>query len=63
MEEKKIVYLVLAYSLDSEAPPVICSVCDNEDLARSFCEDVREMSGPYYSVDIVDYTLNCLEAW
>lgn len=61
--EKKIVYLVLAYSLDSEAPPVICYVCDNLDLARSFSEDVHEMSDLYYSVDIVEYTLNCLEAW
>lgn len=61
--EKKVVYLVLVYLLDSEAPPVICSVCDNEDLARSFCEDVREMSDLYYSVDIEEYTLNCLEAW
>lgn len=61
--EKKKVYLVLAYSLDSEAPPVICSVCDNEYLAQSFCEDVNELNHSYYKIEIVDYTLNCLEAW
>lgn len=60
--KKKKVYLVLAYSLDPEDAPVICSVCDDESLARSFCEDVRSMSD-FYKVDIVDYTLNCLEAW
>lgn len=59
----KLVYLVLAYTLDPEAPPVICAVCDSKYLASSFCDDVRVMSDSYYKVDIVEYTLNCLEAW
>lgn len=59
----KVVYLVLAYSLDTEAAPVICSVCDNADLAQSYCEDVYEMNHSYSKIDIVEYKLNCLEAW
>lgn len=61
--KRKILYAVIAVPFDRDKDAVICSICDNLELANSFCNDVLSKSVYFGRVYVSKYNLNCLKAW